>query len=357
MKTFLRLLLVASLLCGTAAAQEVKVESFVFDPTDLSAVSGEVVDLNGKACALLKIMILDKSVSFKSDWIIKTEDKGQHEYWVWLCEGTSSIIIKSDYFIPFEVFFANYNPDVRGLKSKCTYILVINSEKADSIEYETTDLQYKKGLYYDSIGLYQDAMRLYKKAAEQGYAPAQYRLGRMYSYGNGVAKDYGEAIKWYKKAAEQGYAMAQNNYGVMYETGHGVTRNIVEAKKWYRASAEQGCLKAQCNLGKSYLNEERYGEAFEWFSKAAAQGDLEAQNNLGVLYNDGKGVKQDYDEAVKWYRIAAENGHPASQYNLGRMYYLGKGVEKNIVEAVKWFRLAAQQGQIEAEYVLKLMGY
>jgi len=49
-----------------------------------------------------------------------------------------------------------------------------------------------------------------RKAAEQGYAAAQYNLGVMYEYGRGVSQDYGEALIWYRKAAEQGDEMAKD---------------------------------------------------------------------------------------------------------------------------------------------------
>jgi len=42
-------------------------------------------------------------------------------------------------------------------------------------------------------------------AAEQGYANAQYNLGKMYAKGQGVIQDYKEALKWYKLAAAKGY--------------------------------------------------------------------------------------------------------------------------------------------------------
>jgi len=38
------------------------------------------------------------------------------------------------------------------------------------------------------------------------------------------AKDDAEAEKWYRKAAKQGYAPAQNNLGEMRRQGRGVTK-------------------------------------------------------------------------------------------------------------------------------------
>jgi TPR repeat protein len=37
----------------------------------------------------------------------------------------------------------------------------------------------------------------------------------MYTNGKGVSKDAKQAVYWYKKAAEQGYAGAQYNLGVI----------------------------------------------------------------------------------------------------------------------------------------------
>src|SRR6478736_6798225 len=88
-------------------------------------------------------------------------------------------------------------------------------------------------------GDYTQAARLFAPLAEQGHAAAQFNLGVMYRYGEGVPKEAQEAAKWYRKAAEQGHAAAQNNLGVMYELGQGVPLDYQEARRWYRKAAEQ----------------------------------------------------------------------------------------------------------------------
>jgi len=47
-------------------------------------------------------------------------------------------------------------------------------------------------------------------------------------------------VKWLRKAAEQGFADAQYNLAASYECGCGVSKNIEEAAKWYRQAAKQG---------------------------------------------------------------------------------------------------------------------
>jgi transcriptional regulator GlxA family with amidase domain len=57
---------------------------------------------------------------------------------------------------------------------------------------------------------YTTAAKWFKKAAEQGIADAQFRLGLMYFLGNkGVPENRQLAISWLKKAALQGHAQAQ----------------------------------------------------------------------------------------------------------------------------------------------------
>ena len=51
-------------------------------------------------------------------------------------------------------------------------------------------------------------MKLYSKAAEQGHAKAQYKMGFFYDCGIGIRSNKDEVLKWYSKAAEQGYADA-----------------------------------------------------------------------------------------------------------------------------------------------------
>ena len=56
-----------------------------------------------------------------------------------------------------------------------------------------------------------EAVRLYRKAADQGFANAQYNLGTMYANGQGVKHDFGEAVRWFHKAAEQGHEQAKKD--------------------------------------------------------------------------------------------------------------------------------------------------
>jgi len=171
-----------------------------------------------------------------------------------------------------------------------------------------------------------------RSRAEAGDPEAQWRLGNIYVFGQGVDQDDSEAEKWYRKAAEQGDGIAQYCLGVMYANGWGVTKDNSEAEKWYK-------------------------KALPLLREAAKQGNADAQFYLGVMYECGRGVTRDVNEANRMYQIAARHGHAEAQTNVGIMYQFGLGVAKDVNEAVKWYRKAAAQGNEQAKSRLQSLGF
>jgi TPR repeat protein len=77
--------------------------------------------------------------------------------------------------------------------------------------------------------------------AEQGAAPAQYRLAQMYSTGEGAPQSLKDAAKWYRAAAERGHEMAAYKLAFLYLRGRGVPhKDYVRAHQWFSVSAELG---------------------------------------------------------------------------------------------------------------------
>lgn len=256
---------------------------------------------------------------------------------------------------------------------------------------------------YDQ-NLMEKAVKCYRKAAEQGYADAQCKLGACYLSGEGVEEDkeeakrwyhkgieqykllakqgdvqtqgklgdiydeledYTEAVKWYKKAAEQGDVYAQGSLAYYYRDGKGVEANGYEAKKWFDKTikedidlAEKGEAEAQFELGRKYSQmrkvtfskEEKlkdvFGiEAVKWYKKAADQGYQFAQYNLGKCYFCGDGINENKQEGFKWYKKAAEQGHAFAIADVAICYEDGEGVEKNDMMAKKWFSKAEEKAE------------
>ncbi len=106
----------------------------------------------------------------------------------------------------FKSFFAIY--------FICTLAWATESFKEIQSRAEAGDVEAQQNLAlaYVLEGETQDFEKAFiwvQKAAEQGYAAAQFNLGHMYYRGDGVAQDSEKALIWSQKAAEQGHAGAQ----------------------------------------------------------------------------------------------------------------------------------------------------
>jgi localization factor PodJL len=143
-----------------------------------------------------------------------------------------------------------------------------------------------------------------RHVAEQGYAPAQSRLGQIYSgAGNLVKPDPAAARLWTERAAKGGIADAMHNLGIMYYNGVGGSSNAVAAAIWFRKAAERGMLSSQYNIGLLYERGEGVpldpSEAYKWLSIAARSGDKDAAREAAALRSDlTEGQRQKADAAV-----------------------------------------------------------
>lgn len=204
--------------------------------------------------------------------------------------------------------------------------------------------------------------RLVRIAVEQGHAKAQYYLGQIYYYGDGITKDYKEAVKWLRMAAENG------EIGAKPIVEHLAAKQDADAQcvvgDWYVT----GDVVGQINLDeavecyyKAVVKENK--KALDGLKSAAEKGHVKAQYYLGHIYYYGEGIQKDSKEAVKWLRMAAEKGavnaklmveHLAekpemdAQCVVGDWYRIGSVLEKNIKKAIGQYALAAQQGHSTA---------
>ena len=71
---------------------------------------------------------------------------------------------------------------------------------------------------YDA-GDFKTAMQEWLPLAEAGDAEAQFRVGRLYDVGEGIAPSGKQAVYWYEKAHKQGNLKATYNLGQIYYSG------------------------------------------------------------------------------------------------------------------------------------------
>lgn len=117
-------------------------------------------------------------------------------------------------------------------------------------------------------------------------------------------KDYANALRWFRKAAEQGYAPAQASLGMMYRKGWGVPVNAAAAVGWFTKAASQGDVTAQFILASMYHDGEGvardYKAAMMWALKASEGGFLPANVLIATMYLAGEGVEPDAKIAIAW---------------------------------------------------------
>src|SRR5262249_48706540 len=114
------------------------------------------------------------------------------------------------------------------------------ADKGDAQAQYTVGLMYRISSDCVPRRDFAESVKWTRRAAEQGYAPAQSALGSMYEGGFGVAQDYSQALNWCPKAAAQGHAKAMLSLGVIYSKGQGVAQDNVQSYMWYDLAASRG---------------------------------------------------------------------------------------------------------------------
>ncbi len=166
-----------------------------------------------------------------------------------------------------------------------------------------------------------------RKAAEQGDAEAQFKLGEVYMQGKEIPRNDAEFVKWWRKAAEQGHPAAQT--GLYFHFSFGSPEDRAEGGKWLDKALAQGFPDAQFQAAITDLM--RDGDAvgaFNWLAKAAEQGHFCSMGLLGAFYAEGKAVEKDTKKAHMWASRCLEYGEGRDDA------WGGKGKAKEILDLV-----------------------
>lgn len=106
----------------------------------------------------------------------------------------------------------NYQPEKRTVvineNKTSTLQFVLNPPVKPTIEEDNQSF-YNKGQKCEESNDYPNAANWYRKAALQGHADSQYKLGFLYELGLGVPQSRKVAFSWYEKAANLGNPYAK----------------------------------------------------------------------------------------------------------------------------------------------------
>jgi len=104
-----------------------------------------------------------------------------------------------------------------ALLSAVPGVQVVHAQSAASAleNHEAGARRHAAGLVLEHRGDDKGAFVAFLDAAENGYPPAQRKLGEIYDSGNpAVERNYQESIRWYQKAREGGEELPpQRSYG------------------------------------------------------------------------------------------------------------------------------------------------
>ncbi len=158
-------------------------------------------------------------------------------------------------------------------------------------------------------------------AADQGYTAAQWKLGRMYADGNGVAQDDLRAFDYFSQIAN---AHADEPPGTAQ--ARIVANAFVALGRYYLTGIANSAVKPDAP------------RAQQMFAYAASYfGDADAQYELGRLYLNGS--PSDVHEAARWFLKAATQGQCRAQVALGDILFRGQDVPRQAARGLMWLTL------------------
>lgn len=159
------------------------------------------------------------------------------------------------------------------------------------------------------------AQSLLRRAAQAGHAGAKYLLASLLETGRWGPPDVRQALDWFNQAAEEGYAPAQFRLGRIFENGELKSYQDYElSEKWYLMAALQDHVEAQFHLGDLFSDLKWRArdpvQALFWYMKAAENHHRLARHRRDSLYSvmDARQVVIAEDMLQRWEQIKHSRG-------------------------------------------------
>ncbi|OBT90859.1 hypothetical protein VE02_00424 [Pseudogymnoascus sp. 03VT05] len=219
-----------------------------------------------------------------------------------------------------------------------------------------------------------DALNITKFLAEQGHPKAEFLRAGWYEFGKfGFPEDAKESFAGYKRAAERGYARAEYRIGTRYES----SKDMPRAVKHYQNGVAQHDSASNYRMGMMALlgqhgQPQNYEVGVRQVKYAADTADENAPQGSYVygmlLARELPNISlpdfvlvYDLEQARHYVERAALLGFSKAQLKMGSAYELCLlGCEFNPTLSLHYNRLAASQGEPEAEMAISkwyLCGY
>ena len=191
--------------------------------------------------------------------------------------------------------------------------------------------------------------------AQKSDAKAQHELANFYTNGEGgLFPDEAEAVAWLRKAADQGFADAQYSLGYRHLNGYGVDLDAEQAKAWLEKAAAQKHGEAIFTLGDVYQSgmsgfpdDPVLGNT--WFRRGAEIGHADSQRRLAENLLQGVGGPANAVEALRWFKASAELGNIQAMVAIGNLASSDDANVRDLALAKQWLKKAAELGDDTAQ--------
>src|SRR3979409_2510401 len=172
-------------------------------------------------------------------------------------------------------------------------------------------------------------------AAEGGHPVAQWKLGRMYADGDGVAQDSLRAFNYFSSIAN---AHAEDSPSAPQAAI--VANAFVSLGRYYLSGIPNTKIKVDA------------GRAREMFSYAASYfGNADAQYDLARLYLNGIGTPKDSRYGARWLGLAAQKGQHQAQATLGQMLFNGEQLPRQAARGVMWLAVSPDSAASDETWI------
>lgn len=231
------------------------------------------------------------------------------------------------------------------------------SQKGCALAQYALGMLYFNGKYVKKNEI--TAFDLLGRAAKQGHDMAKCLIAsKALSTGN---IEYG--LKLFEEASIQGYAYADFFLGREYIEANFIPRNVPKGLALLEKAMNNDIEEAGSYLANAYDDGENEIEkdskkAFEIFLAMANKGNLHGQIQVAIRYSNGEGITRDLNQAKFWLEKAimheSSNKKQAGFYHLG-VVYLKENFVLNKLQAFQMFVKGAKMDSIHCLIKLKTL--
>ena len=227
--------------------------------------------------------------------------------------------------------------------------------------------EYRIGMQYESSNNSAKAIEHYQKGVNMRDSASNYRLGMMTLLGqHGMPQDYQRGIDLIRQAAQTADENAPQGayvYGMLLAREldrvtvpeQFLPYDLNDAKLFIEKAAYLGFAKAQLKMAQAY-ELCQLGCEFEpalslhYNALAARQGEAEADMAISKWFLCGyEGIFEKNEElAFTYAKRAAQTKMPTAEFAMGYFYEIGMYVPVDLHESERWYAMAAEHGNKDA---------